>query len=284
MSWQSNDFDIKERLSHLMTARQMTDVTLIVGQEKEYFSTHSLLLCIHSEVFYAMFYGPLAEERKDIALPEDDVKAFRVFINYIYTDEAALQSVDEAIRSLYFAEKYMVTRMKKQCISFLINMISANTVLEIYEELSFLQESELIPKCWNYIIMNTSQIIKQEYFQHVKYETILKIVSNDILTLQSELDMYDAVIKWGKRRFQDQSPEDLRKKLEPLLDQIRFLSMTSAEFAESPCQDGMLTKDEQLDILREIATRKNYGSNNIHDQWRKPRKKKISNGIVFKIR
>ncbi|XP_023221143.1 BTB/POZ domain-containing protein 2-like [Centruroides sculpturatus] len=273
MFWQSNNFNIKERLSHLMKSGQMTDVTLIVGKEKEYFPTHSLFLCMHSEVFYAMFYGPLAEKRKDVALPDDDVKAFRVFINYIYTDEAALQSVDEAIRSLYFSEKYLITRMKDQCMSYITNKISVNTVLEIYEELSFLQQSELISKCWNCIITYTSQIIKQEYFKHVKYETILKIVSEDCLALKSEVDMYNAVIKWGKERFQDQSPEDLRKQLEPLLGQIRFLRMTSAEFAESPCQDGILTKDEQVDILREIATKKNYGSNNIHDQWRKQREK-----------
>ncbi|XP_067127056.1 BTB/POZ domain-containing protein 3-like [Centruroides vittatus] len=272
MSWQSDDLNIKERLSHLMTSRQMSDVTLIVGQEKKNFPTHSLLLSIYSEVFHAMFYGSMAEKRKHVALPDDDVKAFCVFINYIYTDEVKLHSVDEAIRSLHFAEKYMVTRMKKQCSSYLTNNISLNTVLEIYETAALLQQNELTTKCWNYITENASEIIKQDNIKNVKYETILKIVSEDCLALKSEIDMYDAVIKWGKESFQDQSPEDLRKQLEPLLGQIRFLSMTSAEFAESPCQDGILTKDEQIDIFREIATKKNYESNNIHDQWRKPRK------------
>ncbi|XP_067127057.1 BTB/POZ domain-containing protein 3-like [Centruroides vittatus] len=327
MSWQSGDLNIKQRLSYLMTTRQMADVTLIVGQEKENFPTHSLLLSIYSEVFHAMFYGIMAEKRKHVDLPVDDVTAFRVFINYIYTDEVALHSVDEAIRSLHFAEKYMVTRMKKQCSSYLTNNISLNTVLEIYETAALLQQNELTTKCWNYITENASEIIKQDsiknvkyetyltknislntvleiyetaaqfqqnelttkcwnyitrnaskiikqnIFKYVKYETILKLVSQQCLALKSELDMYDAVIKWGKEKFQNQSPEDLRKKLDPLLDQIRFLSMTSAEFAESPCQDGILTKDEQVDIFREIATRKKYESNNIHDQWRKPRRK-----------
>ncbi|XP_067127003.1 BTB/POZ domain-containing protein 2-like [Centruroides vittatus] len=273
MSWQSDDLNIKERLSYLMTSRQMTDVTLIVGQERENFPTHSLLLSIHSEVFHAMFYGSMAEKRKHVALPDDDVKAFCVFINYIYTDEVALHSVDEAICSLHFAEKYMVTRMKKKCSSYLANNIKSDTVLQIYETAALLQQNELTTKCWYYVTANITEIIKRCGFKHVKYETILKIVSEDYLTLQSELDMYDAVIKWGKESFQDQSPEDLRKKLEPLLDQIRFLSMTSTEFSKSPCQDGVLTKDEQVDIFREIATKNNYGSNNIHDQWRKPRKK-----------
>ncbi|XP_023211593.1 BTB/POZ domain-containing protein 2-like [Centruroides sculpturatus] len=213
----------------------------------------------------------MAEKRQDVALPEDDVKAFRVFINYIYTDEAALHSVDEAIRSLHFAEKYMVMRMKKQCLSYLMNNISSDTVFDIYETASLFQQNELKTKCWKYITRYTSNVVKRNDFKYVKYEIILKIVSEDYLSLNSELDMYDAVIKWGKEKFQDQSSEDFRKKLQPLLGQIRFLSMTSAEFAESPCQDGILTKDEQLDILREIVTRKNYKSNNIHDQWRKPR-------------
>ncbi|XP_067127058.1 BTB/POZ domain-containing protein 2-like [Centruroides vittatus] len=147
--------------------------------------------------------------------------------------------------------------MKKQCSSYLTNNISENTVLEIYETASQLQQNELTTKCWNYITGNASKIIKQDIFKYVKYETILKLVSEDCLTLKSEVDVYDAVIKWGKERFQNQSPEDLRKTLEPLLDQIRFLSMTSAEIGESPCQDGILTKDEQVDIFREIATRKN---------------------------
>ncbi|XP_023233786.1 BTB/POZ domain-containing protein 1-like [Centruroides sculpturatus] len=177
----------------------------------------------------------------------------------------------------------MVTFMKEQCLLYVTKYISSDTVLEIYETAALLQQNELTTKCWNYTVNNESEIIKHNSVKNVKYETILKIVSEDNLTLQSELDMYNAVIKWGKERFQDQSPEDLRKHVEPLLQQIRFLSMTSTEFAESPCQDGILTDDEQTDIFREIATSKTYDSNNIQDQWRK-RREAVKQSVNVKSR
>ncbi|XP_023211591.1 BTB/POZ domain-containing protein 2-like [Centruroides sculpturatus] len=271
MSWQTNISDITRRLFHLLESHEMSDVTLIVGENEERYPTHSWLLSMYSEVFYAMFYGPMAEKKRDILLPNDDQKAVSIFINYIYTDKIVIRSIEEAIHGLHFAEKYMITFMKEQCLLYLTKYISSDTVLEIYETAALLQQNELTTKCWNYIVNNASEIIKHDSVKNVKYETILKIVSEDNLTLQSELDMYNAVIKWGKERFQDQSPGDLRKNLEPLLQQIRFLSMTSAEFAESPCQDGILTHDEQIDIFREISTSKTYDSNNILDQWRKRR-------------
>ncbi|XP_067126028.1 BTB/POZ domain-containing protein 2-like [Centruroides vittatus] len=274
MSWQSNSPSIQDKLLYLMATKEMCDVNVIIGQDKQLFTTHTFLLSMFSEVFQKMFLGHTTNEMINIELPDDNVEAFHVFLEYIYTNKVILRSVDEAISSIHFAEKYSVKHMVDVCVLYLTNNITPYSALKIYEISSEKRKNELKFKCWQYIIENASVIVKQNYIKQVTFQTMMDIVSEDRLVLESEVDVYDAVIKWGKKNYPDHSPHELREKLNPLLQQVRFLTMTSRQFAGNPTKDQILTTNEKLDIFREISRPtliNNSEYNSIIDQWRKPR-------------
>lgn len=263
---------LKEKISQLMESKDMCDITLIVGPEKTPFTTHKFLLSIFSDVFHSMFYGPMAEKSAEIQLPEDSVEAVKIFLSCIYTDSLKVETVEEIISGLYFADKYMVLYMKDVCSACLERNIYLKSVLKIYEAARTLQETELESKCWIYIINNASKIMKEDSFKYASFEIILRISAEDNLLLESEVDLYNAVVKWGKHHFPHQNPESLREKLKPLFRQVRFLTMNPSEFVGNPCEDGILTKDEQLNILKEICGLKKFEDDIIGEKWRKPRK------------
>lgn len=67
-----------QKLAHLFLSDDLSDITIIVGQEPHcrYFPAYRFILGIASPVFKAQFFGPLASERKEITLNDEDPVAF----------------------------------------------------------------------------------------------------------------------------------------------------------------------------------------------------------------
>ncbi|XP_023210656.1 BTB/POZ domain-containing protein 2-like [Centruroides sculpturatus] len=257
MSWQSQIFSLKDKIAYLKNSNEMSDVTLLVGSERKPYQAHKLLLSLFSEVFQAMFYGPMADGAKEVALPDDDIKAIEIFLCYVYTDIVPLESIEDGITALYFAEKYMVLFIKNISITYLKDNITSDFVIDIYEAAKSLDQTELQIDCWEFIKQNTYDVLRNKNFKFAKFETAMEIVCEDDLILPSELHMYNAIVEWGKEQCNNGEQENLRQILDPLLRQVRFLTMTGLEFAGSPCEDGILTQDEQLEIFKEMFVQNN---------------------------
>ena len=65
---------------------------------------HNFLLAISSPVFYAMFYGELAEKKDLIHVPDCDHKSLSELFRFVYSDEVNLNA-DNVMQVLYLAKK-----------------------------------------------------------------------------------------------------------------------------------------------------------------------------------
>ena len=80
-NWQANYRSIRERNAVLLNNELMSDVYFKVGTQTNVvrIPAHKHILAVGSSVFYAMFYGMLAERTKDgedIEIPDVDPTAF----------------------------------------------------------------------------------------------------------------------------------------------------------------------------------------------------------------
>lgn len=77
-NWQASKKSIQERNSALFMNELMSDIHFLVGKKEEQMRVpaHKYVLAISSSVFYAMFYGSLAENQKEIEIPDVEPKAF----------------------------------------------------------------------------------------------------------------------------------------------------------------------------------------------------------------
>ncbi|XP_023210654.1 BTB/POZ domain-containing protein 6-A-like [Centruroides sculpturatus] len=273
MAWQSVTRNLNEKIAYLLTTKELSDITLIVGENKKSFLSHKLLLSIYSEVFCNMIYGSVLNDKYKIILSDDDSTAVDIFLKHIYVDEITLNSISETISALRFAHKYKVTSLKKICVTYLNNHLCQDYIFEIYEIAKDINEEPLRETCWRFIKDDISEVIKNKKLLTVKFETMLDIVSKDDLKLESELDMYNAVVAWGRKQIEDNDIKKLLEKVSPLIQQVRFISMTYCELLGSPSTDGLLTKNELFEIVRRKssnAEKLGVNSYNVH-QWYNPR-------------
>ena len=149
------------------------------------------------------------------------------------------------------AQKYQIDSLKTLCIKFLENQLDANNVYTILEHCRFFHETHLAEKCLKLIEKNTKDVFTSSEFMSVSAETLSYILDSDKLSMK-EVDIFLKCFKWATARCENK--RSVRKELGDILFKIRFPTMTSSEFADKVCPKGVLTKEEQLDILRYISS------------------------------
>ena len=83
--WQVSKTSMVERISVMFNNELMADVHFIVGSDcaQRRIPAHKFILTTASPVFFAMFYGGLAEDKKDITIPDVEPQAFLNLLEWV---------------------------------------------------------------------------------------------------------------------------------------------------------------------------------------------------------
>ena len=84
--WQVSKKCVKERTSVMFNNELIADVHFIVGSgsTQRRIPAHKFILATGSPVFYAMFYGGLAKDKKEVTIPDVEPQAFLNILRWVY--------------------------------------------------------------------------------------------------------------------------------------------------------------------------------------------------------
>ena len=91
-NWQTKCPGIAERTTYINT-ELLSDVKFLVtastseNDSKKVIPAHKIVLAISSPVFYAMFYGKMAETKDSIELPDCNYQSLLEMLRYLYSDK-----------------------------------------------------------------------------------------------------------------------------------------------------------------------------------------------------
>ena len=99
-NWQTKRPNISERTKFMFNNELLSDVKFVVPalhnqsesrkSRKCMIPAHKFVLAISSPVFYAMFYGEMAETADTIQLPDCEYKSLLELFRFLYSDEVNL--------------------------------------------------------------------------------------------------------------------------------------------------------------------------------------------------
>jgi len=124
---------------------------------------HKFLLAISSPVFYAMFYGELAEKKHSIDISDCDHKSLLDLFRFLYSDEVKLNA-DNVMQVWYLAKKYMFPSLADECSKFLRENLDTSNVFHVLTDAQKYQEKDLENHCWEVIDKETDQAVKSDGF------------------------------------------------------------------------------------------------------------------------
>ncbi|CAB3993535.1 BTB POZ domain-containing 6-like [Paramuricea clavata] len=196
VDWQSTKKTVLERSRHMFNNSFMSDVAFSCeGSDKKFFA-HKYVLGISSAVFYAMFYGKLAEKNSVVHLSDTDDESLQEFLRFLYTDECNL-TTHNAMFVLYLTKKYVVPSLAQKCVEFLEANIAVENVSTVLQQALQFNEKKLEKKCLELIDLKTSEAIACDAFTDINEATLAHILKRDSLTVK-EVDLFKAVLKWSE--------------------------------------------------------------------------------------
>lgn len=194
------------------------------GQE---FPAHKNILAASSAYFLGLFTSDMKERHQN----EVKLEGFKSLVmddllNYIYTGEVEI--TDENVKELVFAGDYLlIDSLKDKGSMYLEGTLSPSNCLSVRAFSEKYECGELVYKSESFILDNFVAVSKSEEFLHLCFSEIEKLISLDDVIVETEEQVYEAVISWVKHDVDDRKTDFAQ-----LLSKVRLGCMSKYYIAE----------------------------------------------------
>jgi len=258
-NWQMKRSTVAERISFIFNNELLSDVNFVVPvssgktEIKKMIPAHKFVLAISSPVFYAMFYGQMAETKNSIELSDCECESLFEMFRFLYTDKVNLNGRN-VMQVLYLAEKYMVPSLAEKCSEYLRDNLEASNVFCILPHAQKYEDKDLEDRCWKVIEMETEEAVTSDEFVTLERSIVESLVKRETLNVK-EVELFKAVDRWATEESERQgkSPDGGVKRGilgEEIVKAIRFPSMSQKEFLSVVFDSYILTIQEVGDLMK----------------------------------
>ncbi|KAJ2945132.1 hypothetical protein O0L34_g9193 [Tuta absoluta] len=204
--WQLHCAELKQRGAYLFHSKIWSDCTFQLDDVTV--KAHRLIMAMASPVFSKMLYGSFVKFPMYI----DDVRpeVFNLLLEYIYSDNLSIHSSKDACDLYYAAKKWRLPHVSKCCVKYLLNNMSPNNVCNIYKVACESDDQELQLTCEKIFSSRTKEVLKDESFFDIDVSTVKRLFTLEPLNINSELDLFEALVAYAK--FHDGDTENVLRR------------------------------------------------------------------------
>ena len=261
-SWQTKLPTLVERTAFIFNNEILSDVKFVVpvsigeSESKKVIPAHKFVLAISSPVFFAMFYGQMAETKDSIELPDCEYESLLELFRFLYTDKVNL-SGNNVMQVLYLANKYIVPSLAKKCTEYLHDNLNASNVFFILPHARKFENKDLEDRCWKVIKEQTEEAVTSDGFISVERSVVESVVKREKLSV-TELKLYKAVDGWAAAEVQRQglTPDGKTKRRilgEDIVKAIRFPFISQKDFMSVVFDSDVLTIHEVGNMMKHYS-------------------------------
>ena len=215
---------------------------------------HKFVLAISSPVFYAMFYGQLAEKKDSIEISDCEYEGLLELLRFMYSDETNL-TPGNVMQLMYLAKKYTVLpSLADKCFFYLQENLHASNAFHVLPAAQKYEEKDLLDHCWKVIEKETDEAVKSDGFVTVERSVLEELAEKDSLNIK-EVELFKAVNCWAGNECEKQglvAEGSVKRRIlgERIVKGIRFPVMEQKEFAGVVLDCGILTQKECFDMMK----------------------------------
>lgn len=260
-TWQTTRPTIRARSKFMFNNELLSDVSFVVPVQldenenkrcKKAIPAHKFVLAISSPVFFAMFYGELAEKSNSIVLPDCEYESLLELFRFVYCDEVKLNE-ENVMQVLYLAEKYIVPSLVDRCTEYLENIVNVSNAFCVITHAQRYGDKRLAKQCWEMIDKHAEEAVKTEGFETVGRSLLEELVERNSLNIK-EVDLFIAVDGWAAKECQrlGMTADGTTKRSvlgDKIVKAIRFPVMTRDDFDGTVLNRKILTPQETFTMV-----------------------------------
>lgn len=246
---------------------------------------HKIILATISQVFEAMFYGPVKQEG-DIPIVDSTQETFIEFLQLFYVTEVKLTSKN-IVAVMNLCKQYMLDESIKLCSYFVQKTITLDNVCEGYDLAIFFDQEDLKKFCEQKIAGNATEILQSNNLLSYNQDLLRIILQLDSLDCDESV-VFERCIDWAKancaqKNLDENNMNNLRFVLGELFYDIRFGDMTLGTFNIHNCLYKGLFSLEEIKDIENMITLKDYKSEKFNCKSRIPVDNFVSNPSILAL-
>eukprot|EP00884_Botryococcus_braunii_P002570 jgi/Botrbrau1/12313/Bobra.0205s0011.1 len=244
-------------LPSLFNNPEHSDVVILTqrnGIADGHFLCHKVLLSLHSSHFRALFKSGMLEATSNKVVLEDfDADAVRKTLLYCYNGEVLLDDSD--VESVFVVADFLgIADLTLACEEMVKKRVGPDNLSQYLLFAERYNLTSLIQLCHAFLIDNFCKVVQESDFLSLPYESLRVALQSDSLTINSEYEIYEAVVHWLRH-----DPEREHQAVE-LLRLVRYPTMPMEDLCR--VDDPTISKLLDLQNLVNKAFR-HVGSQNI---------------------
>lgn len=149
---------------------------------------------------------------------------------------------------LHAAHRYQVHSLTTKCVEFVEGNLSADNACSLLEQCVEFDDQPMVDCCTQFIARHTADVLRSEAYIRSSVEVVCRIASLDTLSVD-EIELFEACVAWATARGGSDS-EELRRHLSPLLELIRFPTMSPEDFARRVVCLNILSDSEACNVYK----------------------------------
>ncbi|CAH8563803.1 unnamed protein product [Schistosoma turkestanicum] len=226
-----------EAMNRFRKNKELCDVVLLVDGREIY--THRVVLAACSAYFRAMFTGELAESRQtEVTLYDLDGDAVETLIDFCYTSQITVEECN--VQNLLPAACLLqLTEIQDVCCEFLKRQLDPSNCLGIRAFADTHACRGLLRVADQFTRLNFLEVVASEEFLLLPVNHLVDILRSDDLNINSEEQVYYAVMRWMHHNLSDRRPY-----LSYLLEHVR-LPLLSPKFLVGIVSTNLLVRSDE---------------------------------------
>ncbi|KAM3840541.1 BTB/POZ domain-containing protein 19 [Vipera latastei] len=245
-------------LKILINNPQFSDVTFLVGKEKQKVFAHRCLLSTRCQVLHAMLSQP-HETQVPLTLNHVQPEVFLTVIEYLYTNGVTLNSLT-ALEVLTSSIEYGLNDLRKLCIEFIKDTLKVNQAGEAFQAAVAYGLLDLQTYCLAFIENYTQEVIQTRGFLELSEQAMQIILQSDYLAID-EVKLINAVREWAHvgSAVLDRTVPDMAR---PVVPQLRLALLSPRELTsleEENKKDQMIPVESFAEAWKTHALWKRHG-------------------------
>ncbi|XP_029139046.1 BTB/POZ domain-containing protein 19 [Protobothrops mucrosquamatus] len=245
-------------LKTLINNPQFSDVTFLVGKEKQKVFAHRCLLSTRCQVLHAMLSQP-HETQVPLMLNHIQPEVFLTVIEYLYTNGVTLNNLT-ALEVLTSSIEYGLNDLRKLCIEFIKDTLKVNQAGDAFQAAVAYGLLDLQTYCLAFIENYTQEVIQTRGFLELSEQAMQIILQSDYLAID-EVKLIHAVREWAHvgSAVLDRTVPDMAR---PVVPQLRLTLLSPRELTsleEENKKDQMIPVESFAEVWKTHALWKRRG-------------------------
>lgn len=186
------------------------------------------------------------KEKKEVEISGYPFEIVKAFISYLYSGICII-SHSNVKEIMHISDKYKVPLLKIRCFEFIVKCLDKNSVCDMIMKAKSgyyeFDTTELVEKCVSLIETLASEVFESNQFLQLDEDIVCSLCKSNMLNIE-EIDLYKAVVRWGKNRCKDhENFSDLKDVLKNINQHIRYPLILIRDLISEVKPDGIMSKE-----------------------------------------